>query len=588
MKRADSRRQRGFSLMELLVTIVLAGIVFSAMVPLFVDAIQRNASDSFRNIALNIAREKMEKIRQLHYDQIEANPADKSANQSTPNLYDPAFVGGQFGPTESSYSSSTNSRNFTIDYSVVVMHDAGGFEEFKQVSVDVYWTGNPSPVKHARLQTFIYRQYAGPRINTFSVTPLQQASTSDGLDYWYINAKPVTLGVLIDPNDIANTYSVTFMVLDNNGQQVFQQEIVHLATDATNSGIYGVTWNPAGYRDGNYTFVAVATAGMIGAKGAGIGKPFQNTYILETGPPDAPAGLTATSLASSIKLTWTPSPASDISYYTLYRRVDGDMTWHVLADNLAPITATAGYLDTGVSLGHTYHYALCATDSWTPANVGPLCTAVNASLTPPADTTAPTAPTNVVATKVPNTAQVNLTWTASTDDVGVDHYNVYRATSSTATWTSGWQLVGQAPASVSPTYSDTGVANTTTYYYRIVAYDAAGNPSGTSPSYGASNAVTTDAAPPPPSYSISVTAVNNYSGSGNPSLVVQLYSGSKSGAHTLVGTVTAAKGKKGGPTAWSVVAGPVYTYVTFNGVEQVGKEQAWTNGSVYSLTVTYP
>jgi len=60
---------RGFSLVELMVTIVLAGIVFAAMVPVFVGAQQKASGDQMRNTALNLAQDRVEKIRQLPFDQ---------------------------------------------------------------------------------------------------------------------------------------------------------------------------------------------------------------------------------------------------------------------------------------------------------------------------------------------------------------------------------------------------------------------------------------------------------------------------------------------------------------------------------------
>jgi hypothetical protein len=69
---------------------------------------------------------------------------------------------------------------------------------------------------------------------------------------------------------------------------------------------------------------------------------------------------------------------------------------------------------------------------------------------------------------------VTLTWTAS-PDADVAGYNVYRSTSpgvSTAgTPVNGPDLVGAT------TYNDSGLANGTPYYYRVVAVDTADNSS---------------------------------------------------------------------------------------------------------------
>ncbi|HEY5473297.1 MAG TPA: prepilin-type N-terminal cleavage/methylation domain-containing protein, partial [Candidatus Limnocylindrales bacterium] len=77
---------RGFSFIELLVTIIIAGIAFAALVPVFVAAQQKGAGDNARNQALSLARDRLEKIRELDYDQI----YESNLNSST-------WFGGEFG-----------------------------------------------------------------------------------------------------------------------------------------------------------------------------------------------------------------------------------------------------------------------------------------------------------------------------------------------------------------------------------------------------------------------------------------------------------------------------------------------------------
>src|SRR5205814_3579007 len=84
------------------------------------------------------------------------------------------------------------------------------------------------------------------------------------------------------------------------------------------------------------------------------------------------------------------------------------------------------------------------------------------------DTTPPTAPTNLTATGGPGS--VSLTWTASTDNVGVVNYNVYRSTTPNFTPTTANRIA--QPTSTS--YTNGGLA-AGTYYYRVTAQDAAGN-----------------------------------------------------------------------------------------------------------------
>ncbi len=80
------------------------------------------------------------------------------------------------------------------------------------------------------------------------------------------------------------------------------------------------------------------------------------------------------------------------------------------------------------------------------------------------DTTAPTTPTNLNAT-APSISQINLSWNAATDTIGVAGYKIYRD--------------GAYLKSVTGTVTtnDTGLSTNTTYCYKVSAYDAANNES---------------------------------------------------------------------------------------------------------------
>lgn len=86
----------------------------------------------------------------------------------------------------------------------------------------------------------------------------------------------------------------------------------------------------------------------------------------------------------------------------------------------------------------------------------------------PPDTTAPTTPTNLNAVTA-SSSQINLTWTASTDAIGVSGYKIYRG---------GVQVATSATNS----YVDTGLTPSTLYSYTVSAYDAATNESAQSSS----------------------------------------------------------------------------------------------------------
>jgi hypothetical protein len=113
---------------------------------------------------------------------------------------------------------------------------------------------------------------------------------------------------------------------------------------------------------------------------------------------------------------------------------------------------------------------------------------------PTEDLEPPTAPSGLSATGGPGSA--SLSWTASTDNVGVAAYDVYRST--TPNFTPGAaNRIGQTATTA---YTDTGLTPGT-YYYAVKAEDAAGNLSAASNQ--ASATVTSGDTTPP---TVSVTA----------------------------------------------------------------------------------
>jgi hypothetical protein len=100
------------------------------------------------------------------------------------------------------------------------------------------------------------------------------------------------------------------------------------------------------------------------------------------------------------------------------------------------------------------------------------------------DTTPPTAPAGLTATAA-SSSQVNLAWGAATDNVGVTQYRVERCAGA------GCTTFVQIGTATGTTFSDTGLAASTTYGYQVRAADVAGNASDAS-----NRAEATTAAPP--------------------------------------------------------------------------------------------
>ena len=186
----------------------------------------------------------------------------------------------------------------------------------------------------------------------------------------------------------------------------------------------------------------------------------------DTQLPSAPSNLSATAASSSrIDLSWTA--ATDNVAVTGYRveRCQGAGCSNF--SEIASTTATS-YSNNGLSANTSYSYRVRAVD--TATNLGPYSNQDSAT-TPLPDAEPPSAPSNLSTTAV-SASQINVTWTASTDNVGVTGYRVERCQDV------GCSNFVQVATPSGTSYDDTGLAASTSYSYRVRATDAAGNLSG--------------------------------------------------------------------------------------------------------------
>ena len=167
-------------------------------------------------------------------------------------------------------------------------------------------------------------------------------------------------------------------------------------------------------------------------------------------PPGVPGDLTAAAVSENqIDLTWAPSSDNvGVAGYNVFR--DGTQ--------VGTSEATA-FSDTGLQPSITYTYQVQAVDA--AENESDLSAAVSAT-TLNQNLIAPATPTDLSATAFSGT-QINLTWTESSDKVGVAGYNIFVRDGS------------QVGTSQTSSFSDTGLEPSTIYEYQVQAFDAAGN-----------------------------------------------------------------------------------------------------------------
>ncbi len=209
-------------------------------------------------------------------------------------------------------------------------------------------------------------------------------------------------------------------------------------------------------------------------------------------PPLRPTSVRRHLGSTQINLSWTASTDDvGVAEYRIERCSGASCT------NFTQVatSATTSYANSGLTAGTTYRYRVRAADA--VPNLSGYSTIAAATTAAASDTTAPSAPKGLSATAAGPT-QVNLSWTASTDNVGVTGYRIERCQGSGCT---SWAQVGTATVN---NYADSAVSASTTYRYRVRATDAAGNLSG----YSGAVAVTTPTQPDitPPTAPATITA----------------------------------------------------------------------------------
>jgi chitodextrinase len=223
----------------------------------------------------------------------------------------------------------------------------------------------------------------------------------------------------------------------------------------------------------------------------------RQTLAGDTTSPTAPTGLTATAASpTQINLAWTASTDNvGVTGYRIERCQGAGCT------NFAEIASTTNtnHSDTGRQPATTYRYRVRALDA--AGNLSPYSSIATATTPAVPDNTPPSPPSGLMAAAVGG-GQVNLGWTASTDDVGVTGYRVERCQGQSCT---NFAEVGTATGT---THSDTGLSASTTYRYRVRAVDAAGNLSG----YSGIAETTTGTAPPAPTGLVGAWAFGEGSG----------------------------------------------------------------------------
>lgn len=171
----------------------------------------------------------------------------------------------------------------------------------------------------------------------------------------------------------------------------------------------------------------------------------------DTVPPTDPTNLTSpTQTSSTIDLTWSASTDNiGVVGYDIYKN-----------SVFAGSSSGTAYTLTGLTPSTTYAVSVKARDA--AGNVSNASTTLQATTLAAVDTQAPTVPGGLTSSNLTHNS-VTISWTPSTDNVGVDAYEVMLNTTVLTSTLTG------------VTYNATGLSPQTSYAFKVRAKDVAGN-----------------------------------------------------------------------------------------------------------------
>ncbi|KQX13003.1 fibronectin type III domain-containing protein [Flavobacterium sp. Root420] len=280
------------------------------------------------------------------------------------------------------------------------------------------------------------------------VIPGQENTISITVSKYYSGTKPSGLAFWIDLNGDKD--------FDDAGELIYSTTITAQSFTAIKK----------------FTIPITATAGRskmrIALKENGIPAPcemFHNgeieDYILdikdpiiEYEAPTAPLNLVASNTtASTTELSWASSTDNiAVTEYEIYEGI-----------TLIGTTTLTNFTVKLLSAKTGYSFSIKAKDY--AQNISQASNAVSVT-TLPADLTVPSAPLNLTASDITKTA-INLLWNASTDNIGVTGYNIYKENT----------IIGTTS---STNFAVTGLTLGTKYSFSVKAKDEAGNISASS------------------------------------------------------------------------------------------------------------
>ena len=301
-----------------------------------------------------------------------------------------------------------------------------------------------------------------------------------------LDTTPPTVSATSPPNatnGVATNSSVsaTFSEpMTNSTLNTASFTLVTTTGGAARSGTVSVSGNTATFTPfaplaASTQYTATIAAGVTDAAGNALAANFPWQFTTGAAPDTTPPTVSSTSptngangVATNASVSATFSEAMTNSTLTTASVKLATTSGAAVAGTVNVNGTTATFTPSAALAGGTQYTATITTaakDAAGNALVADYVWNFTTGVVP--DTTAPSTPAGLTASAV-SQSQINLSWSASTDNVAVTGYRVYR----------GGALI--TTVGTVTTYQNTGLSASTSYTYTVQAIDAAGNASGQS------------------------------------------------------------------------------------------------------------
>jgi prepilin-type N-terminal cleavage/methylation domain-containing protein len=308
---------RGFTLVEVMVAALLLVFAMAGIVPFFLSALNQSTVVRYKSTATNIARERMEQIRQLDYREIT----------------DSAYLSTRFGSTETQ-------REMVFDVSYGVEESAYDSGVLKKVTVTVGWTAPPK-VSAAAFSTMIHQQFVGPRVSQLDLDKSKADPLGTPFRCLYENQQHtlyasvaqadwgLVLENLDEPGMVVRDAYARISLVDVNGTSLplgdaFEDykitDLVYTTdpiTGKVNQVYFQHSFDSADIPDGYWEFRAI-----VFNEYDEPGNVWRLRTRVENGPPAVPTAAVAVPEVGDegVTLYWSGGAERDRAYYVVERR----------------------------------------------------------------------------------------------------------------------------------------------------------------------------------------------------------------------------------------------------------------------------